>query len=187
MNIIKKKYSYSISDLKMVYKAKFYYPISSLFCVLILISVAPITTYANVDVNNDPEYDFHITVEVDSTTIELKGNSDFMVTPSSYSIYMKEDKGSCAFHLLNYESVPGPGTYTVGINEEVRLAIVCTLKDLEPKERVVSESGTFTIISINSDIFEGHFEMVLNGGISEKKYRISGRVRSENIPSNLKF
>lgn len=187
MNIIRKKYSYSISDLKMVYKTKLYYPISSLFCALILMSVAPITTYANVDVNNDPEYDFHITVEVESTTIELKGDSDFMVTPSSYSIYMKEEKGSCAIHLLNYDSVPGPGTYNVGINEEARVAIVCAFNELEPKERVVSESGTFTITSINSDIFEGHFEMVLNGGISEKKYRISGSVRSDNIPSNLKF
>lgn len=168
-------------------KRNIYYLILNVCVALMLISVSPCITYATVDGGNDPEYSFILTAEVDGTSIDLIGSSEFMMTPSSYSIYMKSDKGNCSIHLLNFKARPGPGTYTVGDNERARTAILCVFNEQDPKERVVSESGTFTITSINSSSLEGHFEMILKGGISGKIYRVSGRVSSENIPSNLKF
>lgn len=170
-----------------MHKTNFYQTTIYLFCTLILVLLAPFVTYADVDEDSDPEYSFSITVEVDGTTIELTGPSEFMMTSSSYSIYMRDDKGNCALHLLNFKSAPGPGTYDVGDSEEIRTAKVCAFNEHEPKERVVSESGTFTITSINSSSLEGHFEIVMKGGISGNIYRVSGSVSSENVPSNLKF
>ena len=135
-----------------------------------------------------PGFPFQITLETEDEPIVLKGQSELMMTPSSYSIMMvQEDHGRCVIHMLNFKTAPGPGTYDVEDTEEVRTAIVCVIETMEPRERLASHSGTFTITEIDSDYIMGHFDMMVKGPISGKEFRLHGEVTADNIPSDLDF
>lgn len=135
-----------------------------------------------------PGFPFQITLETEDEPVVLKGQSELMMTPSSYSIMMvQEDHGRCVIHMLNFKTAPGPGTYDVEDTEEVRTAIVCVIETMEPRERLASHSGTFTITEIDRDYIMGHFDMMVNGPISGKAFRLHGEVTADNIPSDLDF
>lgn len=89
--------------------------------------------------------------------------------------------------MLNFRTPPGPGTYDVEKTEEVRTAIVCILDNADPRERMVSQSGKFTITHLTDNHITGHFDMILKGPLSEKEFRLTGEVTSENTPTNLRF
>ena len=134
-----------------------------------------------------PGYLFNITIATEDEPIVLEGESELMKTPSSYSIMMVEDNGRCVMHMLNFTTAPGPGTYDVEDAELVRTALVCVFEVMEPMERLASHSGTFTITEMGSGFIKGHFDMIMKGTISEKEFRVTGEVNSENIPSDLEF
>jgi hypothetical protein len=133
-------------------------------------------------------FPFQITIETGDEPIVLKGQSELMMTPSSYSIMMgQDDEGRCVIHMLNFKTAPGPGTYDVEDTEEVRTAIVCVVETMEPRERLASYSGTFTITEIDESHVMGHFDMMVRGPISGKEFRLHGEVTADNIPSDLDF
>ena len=136
----------------------------------------------------NPGFPFQITLETEDEPIVLEGSSELMMTPSSYSIIMvQEDHGRCVIHMLNFKKAPGPGTYDVEDAEEVRTAIVCVIETMEPRERLATQSGTFTITEIDRDYIMGHFDMMVKGPISGKEFRLHGEVTADNIPSDLEF
>jgi len=143
--------------------------------------------FAGAPSENKPNQTFHLTIRSATDTIVLMGESDFMATPSSYSINMMEDEGRCVIHMLNFTTPPVPGTYDVENTEALRTAIVCILENAEPRERLASHSGTFTITELTSRFLTGHFDMILKGPISGKEFHITGEVTSENTPTNLRF
>jgi hypothetical protein len=100
---------------------------------------------------------------------------------------MIEDNGTCVIHMLNFKTPPGPGTYDVENTERAKTAAVCVLEGTEPRERLASQSGTFTITEIGDDSVKGHFDMILIGPVSGKEFHLHGEVSSENIPTNLQF
>jgi len=133
------------------------------------------------------KHSFQITIETESDTISLKGESELMTTPSSYSINMVEENGSCVIHMLNFKTPPLTGTYDVEDKELVRTAMVCVLEGAEPKERLASKSGTFTITEMAFGYIKGHFDMILTGPVSGKEFHVHGEVTSEKISTNLNF
>lgn len=143
--------------------------------------------FAGAPSGNKPNQTFQLTIKSATDAFILKGESEFMATPSSYSINMIEEEGRCVIHMLNFTTPPGPGTYDVEKTETVRTAIVCILENAEPRERLASHSGTFTITELTSRFLTGHFDMILKGPISGKEFHITGEVTSENTPTNLRF
>jgi len=154
---------------------------------MLLSAFLQMPVYGEQPMTQKSENPFQITVKTEMDTIILKGASEFMNTPSSYSIKMMEDSGGCVIHMLNFTTPPGPGTYDVENVELVKTAAVCVLEDMEPRERLASHSGTFTITEIGDDYIKGHFDMILNGPISEKEFHLFGEVSSKNSPTNLQF
>lgn len=134
-------------------------------------------------------YTFHITLEdvEDGEIYELTGDSEFTVTPSSYSVLLNGDQGRCGVHLLNFKEPPGVGIYDVEETEDVRTGVVCVLDVTEPVERMASHTGTFTISHIDGKKLAGELDIVLKGGITGKSFRLTGTVSSENLPLNLDF
>ncbi|MEX0779972.1 MAG: hypothetical protein WD491_05170 [Balneolales bacterium] len=130
---------------------------------------------------------FSIIIESNDEQYSQQGESNFMKTPSSYSIHMNGDNIRCTLHMLNFKSVPGPGTYKVEDVDDVRTAAVCLLENREPRERLASVSGTFSITEIDNDGIKGHIEMVLKGAITNEKYNLSGKVESVNVPMHLEY
>lgn len=126
---------------------------------------------------------FKITLQEGDVTVSLRGISDFSKTPSSYSIYMKEENGSCAIHLLNFKTPPGKGTYNVADRENLTTGAVCMLENVEKRERLSSESGTFIItdLSKQGSVINGQIDMIMIGNSSGKKYRLKGVVESTLI------
>jgi hypothetical protein len=138
--------------------------------------------------SDNPGFPFHITLETEDEPIILEGSSELMMTPSSYSIMMgQDDEGRCVIHMLNFKTAPGPGTYDVEDTEEVRTAIICVFETMEPRERLASYSGSFTITEIEKSHITGHFDMMVRGPVSGKEFRLHGHVHSDNIPSDLDF
>ncbi len=157
------------------------------YVALFLLTFIAIPAYAGTLSEKTHNTAFQLTLKSDSDTFVLKGESNFIATPSSYSIHMTEDEGRCVIHMLNFKTPPGPGTYDVEQTGEVRTAIICILENADPRERLASHSGTFTITELTSRYLTGHFEMILKGPISGKEFHLSGEVKSENTPTNLRF
>jgi len=168
-----------LSDQLMGFIPCFRIQISVLLLCFLLLSAA--------ENRNDEDFTFLYSVEVDGTQTEFTGESDFMLTPSSLSIYMESDDARCGMHIMNFRSRPEPGVYDVEIRDEYRTGLVCVFTTMETTERVVSESGTFTITSIDSKVIEGSFEMLMKGSVSEREYRVSGQLVSEGIENPMRF
>ena len=158
-----------------------------LFFVAVFLPAVSLNALAGTPSENKTGNTFQLTIQSDTDTFVLSGRSDFMATPSSYSINLIEDEGRCVIHMLNFRTPPGPGTYEVEKTEEVRTAIVCILDNADPRERMVSKSGTFTITHLTNRHLTGHFDMIMKGPLSEKEFRLTGEVTSENTPTNLRF
>lgn len=157
-------------------------------CITILFSaLIQMPVYAAKPLEVKANNSFRISVTTQTETSTLTGESEFMATPSSYTITMKGDNGRCVIHMLNFATPPGPGTYDVTNAEIVRTAAVCVLEGIEPRERLASHTGTFTITEIKRDYIMGHFDMILRGPISEKEFHLEGEVSSEIVPTNLHF
>jgi hypothetical protein len=146
-----------------------------------------------VSLSNEPsqpsatDFPFQITIDSGNETFKLYGEAEIMITPSSYAINMIEDNGRCVIHMLNFTTAPGPGTYNVEDDAKVRTAMVCLLEGVEPRERLASHSGTFTITELNNIHIKGHFDMILKGPISGKDFHFSGEVTADMVPLNLQF
>jgi len=132
-------------------------------------------------------FPFQINLQSGQETFNLKGESELMITPSSYSINMIEDNGRCVIHMLNFSTAPGPGTYHVEEDEKVKTAMVCLLEGAEIQERLASHKGTFTITELTDSHLKGHFDMTLVGPISGKEFRTRGNVTSDITPMHLQF
>jgi len=168
---------------KMKKERKFSYSMKIIsFATLLLFAFLATPAFAE-----KPEYGFHFTIKTATDTLVFKGESEFTATPSFYSINMIEDNGRCVIHMLNFTSPPGPGTYDVEKTEVVRTAIICVLENADPRERLASHSGTFTITEITNDYINGHFDVILKGPLSGKEFHLTGQVISENIPTNIRF
>jgi hypothetical protein len=155
---------------------------------LLLVMCAAVFARGEEAIPGGTGFPFQITFETGDEPLVLKGQSELMMTPSSYSIMMvQEDHGRCVIHMLNFKTAPGPGTYDVEDTEGVRTAIVCLIETMEPRERLASYSGTFTITEIDKSYITGHFDMMVRGPISEKEFRLHGEVTADNIPSDLDF
>jgi hypothetical protein len=137
--------------------------------------------------SQSPDFVFKFTIESEGKTHTLEGASELMILPSSYMISMPADEGRCVIHMLNFTTEPGPGTYDVENRDEVVTAAVCMLAVVETQERMVSKSGTFTITRIDPRFIQGHFDMVLEGPITGKEFRLRGVVASDNTPININF
>ena len=162
---------------------------SKLFLALLLLCITSLSVNATIKANDPviPGFKFQFTVEGGEETVEVTGESDLSMTPSSYTIVMNvEDIGRCVIHMLNFSVAPGPGTYDVENTEDVRTAMLCMIESMEPVERLVSYSGTFTISELHRDFVKGHFDMMMKGPISGKEFRVHGSVTSENLPSDLR-
>lgn len=121
-------------------------------------------------------YNIHIVKE--DTAATLSGFADYSATPSSITIAMHNDLGKCALHLLNFSSFPEPGTYPVTHDPgDISAALVCVMDSLDTRERMVSESGTFTLLEIKKNALKGTFDMVLVGALTQKKYRFTGEIK----------
>jgi hypothetical protein len=132
-------------------------------------------------------YPFKITIATDDGPVVLEGESDYTMTPSSYTIVMAGDNGRCVLHMLNFTTAPGPGTYDVEDAELVRTALVCVFEVLEPLERLTSHTGSFTITEVENGFIKGNFNMGMKGPISGKEFHLTGEVKSENLPSEPQF
>lgn len=170
-----------------IYKKTGFYALFT--CITILFSaLIQMPVYAAKPLEVKANNSFRISVTTPQTdTITLAGESEYMATPSSYTITMKGENGRCVIHMLNFTTPPGPGTYDVTNAEIVRTAAVCVLEGIEPRERLASHSGTFTITEIRSDYIKGQFDMILMGPISGKEFHLKGEVSSEIVPTNLHF
>lgn len=155
---------------------------------VMLMLIKPLVVFSWQSENQGISGTFHMEVTVDSEAFDLNGTSDFMMTPSSLSIYLKtDDDGRCAIHLLNMKKGPEVGLYKAGVSDSVRTSVVCVFEHLEPKERTISQNGSLLINEIKGDVIKGEVDISLEGGISEKKYHIKGKFESINIPTNLTF
>ena len=156
----------------------------SVLSVMLLLCAPSLSTAA---ILSTEDSEFHYTVEVDGVQTEFTGPSDFMLTPSSLSIYMVSDDARCGMHIMNFRSRPEPGVYDVEIRDEYRTGLVCVFTTMETTERVVSESGTFTITTIDAKVMEGSFDMLMKGSVSGKEYRVSGQLVSEGVENPMRF
>ncbi|MCH8494373.1 MAG: hypothetical protein LAT57_01915 [Balneolales bacterium] len=138
---------------------------------------------------NEPNvstYVFQFTVEMGDEAVNYTGTSELVMTPSSYTITMGvESPSRCVIHMLNFSVAPGPGTYDVKDDENVRTAMLCMFDGTDPEERLASQSGTFTITEIRRDFVKGDFDMILKGPVSGNEFRIHGSVTSENMPLDI--
>jgi hypothetical protein len=131
-------------------------------------------------------FPFQITIEADDEAYIIQGQADFRIFMNSYMIIMEqEDVGRCVLHMLNFDQAPGLGTYDVENTEEVRTAILCMAHAMDPQERLVSHSGTFTITDLQSEFIKGHFDMKLSGPISGKEFRVHGSLTAESNPAEF--
>jgi hypothetical protein len=137
--------------------------------------------------SQSPDFVFKFTIESEGKTHTLEGSSELMILPSSYMISMPADEGRCVIHMLNFTTEPGPGTYDVENRDEVVTAAVCMLAVVETQERMVSKSGSFTITRIDPMFIQGHFDMVLEGPITGKEFRLRGVVASDNQPMHIQY
>ncbi len=133
------------------------------------------------------KFPFQITLQSEQETFNLTGESELMITPSSYSINMIGDNGRCVIHMLNFTAAPGPGTYHVEEDEKVKTAMVCLLEEAEIQERLASHKGTFTITELTDGYLKGHFDMTLVGPISGKEFRARGKGTSDITPMHLQY
>ncbi len=162
----------------------------SILCALAwyIVVAIPITAYAVDPDINDQKQGFYLIVEADEKEFILSGESEFTVTPSSMTIYMRDkDNGNCAIHLLNLQTRPAPGTYDVELRENEKLSMVCLVDGIKPRQRLASISGVLTLKSIDTKILHGEFELTMKGGVDEKEYNIHGQVQSEYMPLNISF
>ncbi len=162
----------------------------SSLCVLIwyIVVAIPIIVHAGNPDNLDQKEAFYLIVEADGKEFVLSGESEFTVTPSSMTIYMRdEDNGSCAIHLLNLQTRPAPGTYDVELRENEKLSMVCLIEDIKPRQRLASISGFLTIKSINTKMLHGQLELTMKGGVDEDEYNIHGQIQSKYMPLNISF
>jgi hypothetical protein len=140
---------------------------------------------------SDPqrEYISHLIFHVidDEATFEMRGASEFYVTPSSYSIHLNTERGRCAVHFLNFRELPGPGIYHMEQDDDLTVGIVCALEMMEPLERLSSFEGTFTIEDIDDKGLKGYVDVMLSGALTGKKIRMTGSFLSEKLPINLGF
>ncbi len=161
------------------------------FCAIwfvMLLLIKPLVVFSWDSESQEKGGIFHMEVAVDSEAFDLNGTSDFMITPSSLSIYLKtDDDGRCAIHLLNMKKGPEVGSYKAGVSDSVRTSIVCVFERLEPKERTISQKGSLIINEISEDVIKGEVDISLEGGISKKKYHLKGEFESINVPTNLTF
>ena len=133
------------------------------------------------------KFPFQITIQSGEENFKLNGESEIMITPSSYSINMIGDNGRCVIHMLNFTTAPGPGTYDVEDDEKVKTAMVCLLEEAETRERLASHKGTFTITELTDTHLKGHFDMTLVGPISGKEFHARGHVTSDITPMHIQF
>lgn len=159
----------------------------SLISILFLFVLGTITNtqlYANNSGNGD--FVFEFTVETGDESFTVTGESELMMTHTSYTLTMgSEGVGRCVIHMLNFSTAPGPGSYEVQNREDVRTAMVCLIESVEPVERLASHSGNFTITAIKNDYLKGHFEMMLTGPVSGNEFRIHGTVTSKNLSVDI--
>jgi hypothetical protein len=154
---------------------------------LIIYTLSGTPLLGNQPQQDQPEHSFHLLLITGVDTLVLKGESEFLTTPSSYSINMNGDNGKCVIHMLNFNTPPGTATYHVEKTDIVRTAAICLLENSDQQERLASQSGTFTISEIGPKHIKGDFDMLLRGGVSGKEIRLIGKVTSENLPTNLYF
>ncbi len=155
----------------------------AVICLLSAISVAFVGTTSDRD-KSGSESDFSIVLQADNCEISLSGEAHYHRTPSSISIYMPDgERGRCAIHLLNFSKHPTEGTYDVETPGDVRTAALCVLEERETRERIASESGSFTITHVSEKLIEGYVEMVLIGGVTGKRYELSGEVQARDLDS----
>ncbi len=157
------------------------------FIIVFLTALTQVHVYAVAPNSSKTTHTFQITIESDAESFILKGQSELVITPSSYSINMIEDNGRCVMHMLNFSTPPGPGTYDVENDDKVKTAMVCLLEKADVRERLASVKGTFTITDLNSTHLVGHFDMTLTGPISGKEFRAHGQVKSAIEPMSLQF
>ena len=147
------------------------------------------TNYPAFGAKGHDDYTFHIIIEDEENgkVYEITGTSEFTITPSSYSIYMNGENGRCGIHLLNFRERPVPGTYDMEQTDDITTGIVCVVQVMEPLERLASDAGSFTILEIRGNKIAGLIDVTLKGGVSEKTYRLTGKVTSEELELNLGF
>jgi hypothetical protein len=167
-------------------KTNYFNRIAGVIALLLFGGVSLFARTAEFHTNNQG-YQFKITIATENGPVVLEGESDYTMTPSSYTITMAGDNGRCMMHMLNFTTIPEPGTYDVEDAELVRTALVCVFEVLEPLERLASHSGSFTITETGNGFIKGHFDMVMKGPISGKEYHLTGEVKSENLPSEPQF
>lgn len=150
---------------------------------------ATVQPFGGSSVNSDSLSNrFSLVIEGSGDRVELQGESEFVATPSSFSIQMAaDDRGRCVLHMLNFSALPGPGRYEIDDVEEVRTAMVCLLQTREPRERLASVSGRFTILRMDAAGIKGRFQMELDGPLSGERFTVKGEVEAVNVPLNLRF
>jgi hypothetical protein len=158
-----------------------------ILAILLLTGVSILSASGRQPLQTNSDFPFQIAIHSGNEIYNLNGEAEIMVTPSSYSIQMIEDKGRCVIHMLNFTTPPGPGIYKVGDDTTVKTAMVCLVEGAEPQERLVSHSGTFTITELNDLHISGHFNMILKGPISGKDFHFSGKVKADVVPMHLPF
>lgn len=138
---------------------------------------------------NQKEVDtpYELVLKNDQVTITDEGIAGYSRTPSSFTIYMHGDNGRCAIHFLNFKAPPVKGTYDVARRDELSLSAVCAFDDTETEERLISESGVFTLTDDPGEILKGHFDFGMTGSITGEKYRLTGNVEATRESTDFRY
>jgi hypothetical protein len=121
---------------------------------------------------------FSAAFQRDEEHVVLTGDSDYHMTGSSLTIYLRSDEGRCGIHFVNFETAPSLGTHEVGSRDQMNAGVICVLENTKQRERLTSESGTITLKERLLERVEGELDVVMLGGLTRKAYRLTGEFSS---------
>lgn len=115
----------------------------------------------------------------ENNEVKFETEVSYMSMATMVSMHARNEEGRCNIHFLNVKDSLEPGTYDTNPEEGIRIAAVCFIENTDQSERIVSDSGTLTILEIADDkTLSGNFEMTLKGTNTGKMYKFEGEFDS---------